>query len=140
MKKLTAVVVLLFAACRGAPSGLMTGASSPEAAVTAFIGAAKAQDLQAMSAVWGTPKGSVRETMPRAQIEQRELILIRLLCQDEFRILRREPSIDGRQFVQVELMRRGGTLPRRFTTVMGPSNRWYVEDFAVDDAIQQFCR
>jgi hypothetical protein len=140
VKRLTAVVVLLLAACRGAPSGLMTGASSPEAAVTAFIGAAKAQDLQAMASVWGTNKGSVRETLSRAEIERRELILIRLLCQDEFRIVRKEPGLDGQQFVHVELMRRGGTLARRFTTVTGPGDRWYVYDFPVDDVIQQFCR
>lgn len=140
MKRLTAVVVLLLAACRATPSGLMTGASTPEAAVTAFIGAAKAQDLQAVTAVWGTNKGSVRETMPRGDMERRATIIVRLLCQDEFRIVRSEQGIDDTQVVVVDLLRRGARLPRRFTTVKGPSERWYVEGFPVDDAIQQFCR
>jgi hypothetical protein len=140
MRTLTVAVVLMLTACRGAPPGLMTGEATPEAAVTAFIGAAKAQDLQAMSAVWGDSRGSVRETMPRGQMEQREVLVIRLLCQDEHRIAGTSPGVDGRQFVRVELMRGGATLPRRFTTVMGPGSRWYVEDFEIDDALQRFCR
>jgi hypothetical protein len=132
-------MVLLLAGCRGTPPGLMTGAATPEAAVTAFIGAAKAQDLQAMSSVWGDRRGSVRETLPRAEIEKRELFLMGLLCQDEFRITGKAPGIDGRQMVSVELVRRGMTLPRQFTTVEGPSSRWYVEDVELDDALQRFC-
>jgi hypothetical protein len=118
----------------------MTGATSPEAAVTSFIAAGKAQDLQAMSAVWGTPRGSVRATMPRTQMEQRELILVRLLCQDQHRITGTSQGIDGRRVVHVELARGSNTLARRFTTVEGPGSRWYVEDVEIDDALQRFCR
>lgn len=140
MKRLAVVLVLLSAACRGAPSGLMTGAATPEAAVTAFIAAGKAQDLQAMSAVWGTNHGSVRETMPRADIERREMIMMRLLCQDQHRITGTSPGIGGQRIVNVELSRGSNALNRRFTTVEGPSGRWYVNDFEIDEALQRFCR
>lgn len=140
MKGLTLVLVVLLAACSGAATGSMTGESTPEAATTAFINAAKAQDLQAMTAVWGTSRGSVRETRSRSENERLAIIVAQLLCQDQFRIVGKAPGVDGRQLVRVELQKGASTLPRRVTTVQGPGQRWYVEDFEMDASIQQFCR
>ena len=60
-----------------APMPGAPGAATPAAAVDAFLAAAKAEDLQAMSAVWGTPTGSVRDQIPRDELDKREIYIIR---------------------------------------------------------------
>jgi hypothetical protein len=114
------------------------GASSPEAAVNAFMTAAKAQDLQAMSEVWGTSRGSVRETMERTEMERRQLVLISLLCQEGSQLLGSTPGTDGRRLLRVEMTRSNRTVPVIFTTVRGPGDRWFVEDLEVL-RLQELC-
>jgi hypothetical protein len=139
VKKLAAVLVFLAACHNGGPSSPATGAASPEAALSAFVGGAKAQDLQAMSNVWGDAKHLVRDTEDRAALEKRELTIIKLLCQDSFRVASKSLGVGGRQVLQVE-MKRGtkiGTV--KFTTVRGVGDRWYVEDIDTI-ALVEFCK
>ena len=141
MKKLITMLFVLVAAChRGTgPTGSSTGASTPEAAVNAFIAAAKAQDIQAMSAVWGSERGSVRTTMGRDELDRRAIIIVRLLCQDAARVLDKSPAPEGRQMVRVELKKGDATLPVNFIAAQGPSSRWYMYDFD-NSRLQAFCR
>ncbi len=138
MKRSIAVLLFLASACRPIASGPQTGATSPEGAVDAFISAAKAQDLQALGGIWGSAKGPARATMPRAELEQRELILIRLLCQDESRVTSSTPGTEGRRILKLDMTRAGRTLPVTFTTIRGPEDRWYVEDVEVVK-LQELC-
>lgn len=138
MKRSIAVLLFLASACRPIASGPQTGATSPEGAVDAFISAAKAQDLQALGGIWGSAKGPARATMPRAELEQRELILIRLLCQDESRVTSSTPGNEGRRILKLDMTRAGRTLPVTFTTIRGPEDRWYVEDVEVVK-LQELC-
>lgn len=140
MKKLSTVLLVLLAAChRGGVAGSATGASSPEGAVNAFLAAAKAQDLQAMSVVWGTTDGPVRATMPRDELDKREIIMIRLLCQADGRVVGKSPGPSGHQLVRVELKRATAAVEVNFTTVQGPRSRWYVLDFE-NSRLQALCR
>jgi hypothetical protein len=132
------IVLLVLSACRPIPSTVVTGASSPEGAVDAFIKAAAAQDLQAMGAVWGTARGAARETIERSELERRELIMIRLLCQEEFRVVSAAPGVDGRRALRLDMTRAGRTVPVTFTTIQGPGARWYVEDVEVAK-LQELC-
>jgi len=43
--------------------------------VDQFLAAVKAQDLQAMSVVWGTSKGPARDQLERSELEKREIIM-----------------------------------------------------------------
>lgn len=138
MKRSIAVLLFLASACRPIASGPQTGATSPERAVDAFISAAKAQDLQALGGIWGSVKGPARATMPRAELEQRELILIRLLCQDESRVTSSTPGTEGRRILKLGMTRAGRTVPVTFTTIRGPEDRWYVEDVEVVK-LQELC-
>jgi hypothetical protein len=138
VKRSIAVLLFLASACRPIASGPQTGATSPEGAVDAFISAAKAQDLQALGGIWGSAKGPARATMPRAELEQRELILIRLLCQDESRVTSSTPGTEGRRILKLDMTRAGRTLPVTFTTIRGPEDRWYVEDVEVVK-LQELC-
>lgn len=127
-----AVVLVFAAACRSsAPvaDGSQAGAASPRAAVDQYLAAAKAQDLQALGAVWGDEKGPTRDRTPRAQLEQLEFIQLCLLHHDQARVGEPTGAPGGRFAFMVEMTQ--GTLKANvpFTTAKGPSNRWFVQDF-----------
>jgi hypothetical protein len=137
---LVAVVSAGVACRRGvAPTGAMTGAPAPRLAVEQFLSAVKAQDLQAMSVVWGTEKGPARDQMERTELEKREIVMQGCYAHDRFRILDESPSTEGRRLVRVQITRGNRTKTPNFTTVKGPSDRWYVLD-ADFNAMREFCR
>jgi hypothetical protein len=138
MRRILAVVLVVLTACRPSTAGTVTGASTPESAVNAFLMAAKAQDLQAMSQVWGTSRGAAAATMERNEMERRELVLIRLLCHESAAITGSTPGTDGRRLLRLDMTRAGRTVPVTFTTVQGPRERWYVEDLEVLK-LQELC-
>jgi hypothetical protein len=111
------------------------GAATPRLALDAFLAAVRGQDLQAMSGVWGDKNGPVRGTkvFTREEMEQRELILIRCLKHDSFRVLGDSPALDGERLLRVELVR--GTLVRAtdFSIARG-GDRWYVRNAGLESA------
>lgn len=145
MKKLLlAFVAVGVAACHAAaPPSTSTvdnspGAKTPVAAVDRFFAAVHAQDLQAMSQVWGTSKGSARDNMDRAELEKREVILQCYFNYDTFRVTGESPTSETRRVVRVELQRNGKTRTPAIYTVMGPGGRWYVENLDIA-AVKDFC-
>jgi hypothetical protein len=124
--------VLLLAACKTAapappgPSGSVTGAASPRAAVELFLGAVRAQDLQAMSAVWGGHDGLARDVLPRDQVEKRELIMQCYFSHDRFKIASSSQPRRDEETFQVALTKGSITRTTSFTAMKGPSGRWYV--------------
>ncbi len=148
MRKLLLVVLMFAGACRSrtvevpvttapspppvAGSGL-AGAASPRLALDGFLGAIRAQDLQAMSGVWGDKNGPVRDAkvMSREDMEQRELYIIRCLKHDSFRVLGDSPALDGERLMRVELVR--GTVAKSTDFSLARSgDRWFVRTFALD--------
>lgn len=132
MKRL-AVIVLALAACTSSapsvrPNGQLTGAVGPRQAVDMFLGAVRAQDLQAMSVVWGTSKGPARDVVPRSQLEKRELVMQCYLSHDKFQILSETPGPGGSRIFGVSLVKGAMTRETTVQTVRGPSDRWYVQD------------
>jgi hypothetical protein len=101
--------------------------SGPRPALAAFLGSVRAQDLQAMSGVWGDRDGAVRDNkkMSRDEMERRELILMCYFRHDKYRVLGDTPGTDGERVLQVELTK--GTLSRttNFYLTRG-GDRWYV--------------
>lgn len=145
MKKLLLAFVVVGAlACHtAAPPSTSTvdntpGAKTSTAAVERFFTAVHAQDLQAMSLVWGTSKGSARDNMERAQLEKREVILQCYFNYDTFRVLGESPTSEIRRMVRVELQRDGRTRTPTVYTVLGPNGRWYVENLDIA-AVKDFC-
>jgi hypothetical protein len=144
MKKLLlAVLVMGTAACASAPpsrSGVEVapGAKSSVAAVERFFAAVHAQDLQAMSQVWGTSRGAARDNMDRAELEKREVILQCYFNYDSFRVLGESPTSEVRRMVRVELERGGKTRDPVIYTVLGPNGRWFVENLDIA-AVKDFC-
>jgi hypothetical protein len=148
VKKLAiAFAVVVVAACSsrgGGSSGSQTGATSPEAAVNAYMAAMKARDLQAMSAVWGSSRGSVRETMQREQMEKSGTIVMGLMCPDDFKVMGNVAHDDGRRQIRGQMKRGMQSIDLTFVTVQGPGGRWYVEDVPLNgdlpQRLQAFCR
>jgi len=130
--------LLVTAACRTTPRGSQTGAADPRAAVERFMGAVRAQDLQGLSAVWGTTNGPARDQIDRAELERRELLMMCYLTHDRYRVLGDQQAAGGARPVRVELTRGTLTKATNFTVVRGPSDRWYVQDVDLTQ-MQEFC-
>jgi hypothetical protein len=106
-----------------------------------FLGAAKAQDLQAMGAVWGSTQGASRDNMDRQQLDRRLLILQPCYVADRTQILdERMGTLPTERFLRLQLTRGTRTKTVEFKAVRGPSNRWYVEDVDYDSLQADFCR
>lgn len=138
MRLLLLLMLLLAAACRPQGGDNLTGAADSRAAVESFLRAAKAQDLEAMSIIWGTERGPVRDQMERRQREQRQLVMMCYLNHDRYQILSETPGETSRTLA-VQLSRGSLTRSTNFVTVRGPGGRWYVQEAAIQP-LTDFCR
>lgn len=135
MKRLQVSMIVLAAsltaACgggAGSSHGQLTGAAAPQLAVEQFMAAARAQDLQAFSAVWGSEKGAARDVVDRSQLEKRELTMMCYLTHDKLEIGPDVTPKPNEHDFQVQLTRGAVTRETKVTVVQGPSERWYVLD------------
>jgi hypothetical protein len=117
----------------------LVGASSPRMAVEQFLAAVNAQDLQAMSVVFGTSHGPSRDNMDREQLDKRLIILQCYFYHDKFRILGDNAGEGGERVFNVELTRGRLTRTPRFYTIEGPNARWFVDNMEIS-AVREFCR
>ena len=141
MRRIVALVVLvMLASCRTAPlGGPEPGAPSSEAAVAQFLAAARAQDLQAMSAMWGNSESLVREREDRQELERRLIVMACHLKHDESRIGPSRRGEGGRILHDVELSQGPKRATSTFTTVRNASaDRWFVENFEIE-SLQELC-
>lgn len=116
--------------CHRSVGGPEAGATSSVAAVEQFLAAAKAQDLQALSAVWGNADAPVRDREDRQQLERRLLIITCHLRHDASRIGAAQPGESGKLLHRVDLTQGDKKASPVFTTVRNTkSGRWFVEDF-----------
>jgi hypothetical protein len=147
VKRTILLLSLAVAACRSgssAPPGAsaspnLPGATGPRQAVERFLGAAKSQDLQELSIAWGTSKGPARDQFERTELEKRLIVMQGCYDGDKHRILDEQPGDNGKRILRVELTKGAVTKTPRFTTVKGPSDRWYVED-ADFSAVTSLCK
>lgn len=129
-RALSIVLPLALVACARNTSGFEPGAAAPQVAVQQFLAAAKAQDIQAMGAVWGNADKPMREFAPRQEYERRLLIMLCHLRHDESRIGEPTAGEGGRMVFRVELKQGAKAVSPSFTTVKNTrSGRWFVEDF-----------
>ena len=124
-----------------APTGSTTGAPDARSAVLAFLDAAKNGDLQALSAVWGSSAGSVRDTgaIPRDEMEKRELVMLCYLGHDSHQIASDAPAANNERVVSAVLRRGALTRTANFYAVAGPGGRWYVRQFDME-ALTDLCK
>lgn len=152
MKKLITMMAALAlqAACHAAPASTttaprpvattsgLTGAADPAGAVRAFMAAAKQQDLQALGGVWGDANGPARDAISRAELEKRELIMLKCLRHDRYDVVGDAPGAASARVLAVAITYKDISQSTNFTTVRGPANRWYVEKFDLEP-LQRIC-
>ena len=119
-------------------AGNQTGASDALTAIRGFMAAAKAQDLQAMGALWGGPDGPARDQLDRAELEKRELIMMCYLKHDRYDIVGDAPNPGGARAYAVSVSLGDLTRSTTFKLVQGPASRWYVQDFDLKP-LQELC-
>jgi hypothetical protein len=117
----------------------LVGASSPRTAVEQFLAAVRATDLQAMSVVFGTSKGPSRDNMNREQLDKRLIILQCYFNHDKSRMLGETAGEGGHRVFTVELTRGRFVKSPRFYVIMGPNDRWFVDNMEIA-AVREFCR
>ena len=106
-----------------------TGGASAREALERFMAAAKTQDLDAMSVAWGTSAGPVRSTMSREEWEMREVVIMRCLRHDSYRVTGEVAAVGAERMMVVEMKFKDLTRSTNFYVVQGPSQRWYVRHF-----------
>jgi len=104
-----------------------------------FLAAVKAQDIQAMSVIFGTSHGPSRDNMDRAELEKRLIILQCYFSNDKFRITDETPGEGGHRIYTVELTKGSNIRTPRFYAIAGPSNRYYIDNMEIA-AVRDFCR
>ena len=147
MKKLIGLGLLLLVACQRkavvsspapAPATAggvgVIGGATPAEALSGFMAAAKAEDLQAVGAYWGDESGSAREKMSRSEFEMRAFIVVKCVRHDKYTVLTEGNAAGGRRVLNVQITKDGGprgvlTKASNFTMARGPQSRWFVEKF-----------
>lgn len=117
----------------------MTGASTPRQAVESFLAAARSQDLQAMSVVWGTDHGPARDIIDRDVLEKREIIMVCFFGAEKSAIGGEATGQDGSRTFTVTLTKGSLTRQTDFTAVRGPADRWYVQNADILK-VRDFCK
>ena len=141
MRFLLLLMLVLPMACRPQGGAVPVGAADSRAAVESFLRAAKAQDLDAMSVIWGTERGPVRDqsdVMNRQQREQRQLVMMCYLNHDRYQIVS-ETQGETSRTLAVRLTRGSLSRTTNFVTVRGRDGRWYVQEAALQP-LTDFCR
>jgi hypothetical protein len=105
----------------------VTGAADARSAAQAFLDAGKAQDLQALSAVWGSGNGPLRNIVSHDELEKRELVMMCFLKHDTDSIGTPSAAAGSRINFPVTLTQGTVTRATTLTAMLGPSSRWYVE-------------
>jgi hypothetical protein len=135
VKRIAFVLVLAAAsACRTVPvreTATMTGGASPRDAIDRFLAGARAQDIQALGAVFGNDQGPLREHADRAMVERQLLIQAQCLRHDKSVVSAPVRGAGGSEVFTVDLTQGALTASPHFTVVRGPSSRWYVEVFEI---------
>ena len=92
-----------------------------------------------MSVIFGTSKGPSRDNMDRTELEKRLIILQCYFSSDKFRIVDEFPGETGHRVMTVELTKGSNTRTPKFYAILGPSNRYYIDNMEIA-AVRDFCR
>ena len=109
----------------------MVGASTPKGAVEMMLTAAKMQDIQALSAVWGDEQGMTRDRVDRKELEMRSIDLICLLKHDSEHLGEPAQAAGNRFIIATELVQGTNTATTNFLVARSSAGRWLVTTFDV---------
>jgi len=107
------------------------GGATARAAVQSFLDAVKGQDIQGMSAIFGTSAGPSRNNMSRDELEKRLIILQCYFNHDKSSFVSESPGVGGHRVVQFQLTRGSITRSPSFYAIPGPGGRWFVDNMEI---------
>jgi hypothetical protein len=93
-----------------------------------MLAAGKAEDLQAVGAVWGDTEGLTREKWPRSEFEMRAFYVVKCLRNDRYQILSEGTAANGRRVAVVQITKGPINAQTNFKLVKGKAGRWLVEE------------
>jgi hypothetical protein len=135
VKRIALLLVLatVFSSCKTVVvrDTTLTGGKTPRDAVDRFLAGARAQDLQAIGAVFGNEQGPLRDHADRTVIERQLLIQLQCTRHDKATVSEPVRGEGGRQVFTVDMTQGANSAAVKFTTVKGPSDRWYVLIFEI---------
>jgi hypothetical protein len=109
------------------PSVGTIGGATPTEAIAMMLAAAKAEDLQAVGAVWGDTEGLTRDKWPRSEFEMRAFYVVKCLRNDRYQILSEGTAANGRRVATVQIVKGPVTVQTNFRLVKGKNDRWLIE-------------
>ena len=142
MRKLAILVLLVMVGCKrqvvvssapSSPTSTVTanpnapGGANHRDALTKFLQAAKAQDVQALANVWGTSRGAARTFMAPEELEMRVIYMLKCLRHDSYSVLTETPALGDKRTFATQLKYGPLTAVTDFTTTPGPEGRFYLE-------------
>jgi hypothetical protein len=116
----------------------VVGASTAATAVSGFMAAAKAQNLQAMGALWGTATELVRERDPQIDVEKRLLTMACHLKHDTYKVNSERADLGGTRVFTLQLTYKDVTRVSDFKAVPGQRGRWFLQEFEIEP-LQAIC-
>jgi hypothetical protein len=152
MKKLIASVLLasIAAGCRTSStsstsigpvvSGDQTGAPDAASAVRGFLAAAKAQDLQGISAFWGDRDGTARRPGPPQALETRDHQMAGWRKPASKTLNSEAPAQSGGRTFVINLVKPGKSAAINFEAVPASDRRWYVQRFEIEKLMADYCK
>jgi hypothetical protein len=121
------------------PTGSVTGAATSPAAIDAFMAAIRAQDLQALGAIWGTPNGPARNRLSSDVLQERELTMLCYLHHDSYTVMGNAPGMNGGRVYSVQLKYKGLSHVGQFDVGRATDGRYYVYSVGNFTDFQDFC-
>ncbi|HEV8410587.1 MAG TPA: hypothetical protein VGQ30_08760, partial [Gemmatimonadaceae bacterium] len=121
--KRTALLLMLVAAASGCKTVVVkerdttqTGGKTPREAVDRFLAGSRAQDLQAIGAVFGNDQGPLRDHADRATIERQLLIQLQCTRHDKATVSEPARGEGGSQIFVVDMVQGPNSASVKFTT------------------------
>lgn len=113
---------------------------APVLVIERFLLAANSNDVQTMSRLFGTSRGSILRRDPRAEVEERMFAIASVLRHEDY-VIERETIVPGRIGDAVQVHVRLALGDRRvsvpFTVVRTRSNEWLIEEIDLQRAMSR---
>jgi hypothetical protein len=138
VKKLL-LILALGLACRQSGPKELTGAATPRAAVDQFMLAIRAEDIQALTTVWGNAKGPARDQFPAEEIRMREQLMLCYFSHDSYRITGETTVSDKKRVILADIKKGTMTRTAEFVVERGRAERWYASVIDITP-LKDFCQ
>jgi len=136
MRRLLVLPLVLGIACKGGRTQFPTPSTMNDA-VTQFMDALQAKNIERMGRLWGTARGPAAEWMPDSALQMRMTVVQRYLSANGYRIVEGPLAVPGtteRRMFRVELQRAQCTHVQPIELIQARRGGWLVYDVHLESA------